>query len=212
MIASGILKSCLMGVLLLLLMISYGNLFPVGIAASPVTHADIPNVTLPHVVRQTMQAYFDKKPKSYAHFAKQWPVPKRYKRQAGLFVTLSLNGKSRACWGSLTPRHADLIQETVYTTLDALTKEYRYPPIKPSEWRSLKPQVSIVNQVEPIRSYRELNPFRDGLLVRSGSRSGIILPKEARDAYYEWVMARMKAGIGAKEPQQLYRLEVTIEE
>ncbi|MEB3285955.1 MAG: AMMECR1 domain-containing protein [Vampirovibrionales bacterium] len=167
---------------------------------------------LPQIAGKTIEAYFENPPASYAAFAAKFPVAQDYRRQAGLFVTLSQNGKSRACWGALTPSQGDLVKQTVFATIDTLTKDYRYAPIRKSEWRELKPQVSIVEGIEPIRSYRQLNPLRDGLLLRSGAKSGVILPREARDAYYQWVMARKKAGVSIHDPQQLYRLRIIIEE
>lgn len=169
-------------------------------------------VRLAELVHKTLWVHFNQPPARYQSWAKQFSVPKSYQRQAGIFVTISKQGKTRACWGHLNPTQPDLIKETVFTTLDALGKEYRYSPIKKSELPELKAQVAIVEGIVPIRSYRELNPYRDGLLLRSGSRSAVILPREATDAYYQWVMARTKAGIRQQDAQQLYRLKIQLEE
>src|SRR5262249_13537090 len=103
-------------------------------------------------------------------------------------------------------------KQTVFSTLNALTKEYRYPPIKKSEWKKLKPQVTVVKGVEPITSIAYQNPLRDGLLVRSGGKAGVYLPGEAADAYYQLVQCKLKAGIKPGEPYQLYRLRTDIYE
>lgn len=124
----------------------------------------------------------------------------------GVFVTLSRSGKSRACWGTLTPEHKDLLSQTVFSTVGALTKDYRYPPVRIDELKDLKVQVTVIKSVEPIRGISAQNPLRDGLLVRAGGKSGLLLPGEASDAYYQLVQCKLKAGIKPGEPCQLYRI------
>ncbi len=172
-----------------------------------------PLVSLPAVVKYTINAYFDQEGNTAeitSSVSKQFPVTPPFHRPTGVFVTLSKNGNTRACWGSIYPKDPNAIQGTVSATLGALTKEYRYPPVKRSEIQDLKPQVTLIEGLQQIRSISGLNPFRDGLLVRAGNRNGVILPGEAVSAHHQWVMARLKAGISAQEPQQLYRLSVRV--
>ncbi|MBY0405881.1 MAG: AMMECR1 domain-containing protein, partial [Cyanobacteria bacterium] len=133
--------------------------------------------------------------------------PPSFRKPAGVFVTLSKNGKPRACWGSLFPEQRDVVQSTIITTIGALTKEYRYAPIKQSEIKDLKPQVTLIRGIEPIQTISSINPLRDGLMVRSGAKSGIILPGEVKDAFYQMVQCKLKAGISPGEPFQMYRIK-----
>jgi AMMECR1 domain-containing protein len=144
--------------------------------------------------------------KPYAALARRLTPAVADRKPAGVFVTLSRDGQSRACWGSVYPQHKNVVESTIYTTLGALTKEYRYKPISRSEWQTLKPQVTVVRELEPIEGLRALNPLRDGLMVRAGGRAGVILPGEAKDATYQLVQARLKAGIRPGEKYQLYRI------
>jgi AMMECR1 domain-containing protein len=171
-------------------------------------------IELPEVVHQTMEIYFEKPDvdKQLAEIVSRNKNDLRYKRKAGVFVTLSRNGKSRACWGSVDPDGPDLVQATIHATLEALTNEYRYKPVSSSEWRKLKAQVTVVNDVEPIADIHGINPWRDGLMVRSNGKSGVLLPGEASDAFYELVRCKLKAGIQAGEPCQLFRLKAQIYE
>lgn len=166
-------------------------------------------MALSQVVRQTMALYFAS-PKTTAHayeaLAQSIPLTAVYRKPAGVFVTLSRQGRPRACWGSIYPKQADLVHATIAATLGALTKEYRYPPIQPHEWQHLKPQVTVIRRIQPMNGFSGINPLRDGLMVRSGGKSGVILPGEARDAHYQLVQAKLKAGIQPKEPYQLYRM------
>jgi AMMECR1 domain-containing protein len=165
------------------------------------------------VVQETMALYFQKPSNpqvSYQRLAKKHPLPPTLRRPAGVFVTLSQNGKPRACWGSLYAEQRDVVQSTIYTTIGALSKEYRYAPIRSSELKALKPQVTLVRKIEPLRSISSLNPLQDGLMVRSGAKSAIILPGEARDAYYQMIQGKVKAGIQPGEPFQMYRIKADV--
>jgi AMMECR1 domain-containing protein len=133
-----------------------------------------------------------------------------YRRRAGLFVTLSRNGQTRACWGSIESHYPDLITATAYTTEAALNNDYRFPPIRASEIDSLTPQVTVVNKVELLRSLGEQNPRRCGMLVRSGGKVGVILPGETSDPYFQLIQCKLKAGIKKNEPCQVYRIEADV--
>lgn len=170
-------------------------------------------VSLTGIVRETMAVYFSRKPDqplSLGDIAKRQMPDRRFRKPAGVFVTLSHNGKSRACWGTVFPEDRDVVQATIHATLGALTKEYRYPPIGVGEWKSLKPQVTLVRGLTPIRSLSGVNPLRDGLMVRAGSKSGVILPGEAKDSYYQLVQCKLKAGIQPGEAFQMYRIKADV--
>ncbi len=168
--------------------------------------------SLPEVVRQTLALHFGESTdyESFDELAHSFVVPKKFQKTAGLFVTLSRNGKTRACWGSMNPQYPNLVVGTVYTTESALSKEYRYKKIRANEWQLLKPQVTVVRSVEPIGSMAEQNPLMYGLMVRAGIRSAVILPGEAVDAHYQLVMCKLKAGIPSSQPCQLYRIKADV--
>ena len=185
-------------------------------------------LSLPQVVERTLEFHFNgrspggppglvtgqssDKPRRQAlsEFVAGLPVASPFKRSSGVFVTLSRAGKSRACWGSVFAEQPDLVKATVYATLGALKKEYRYAPVKRNEWKLLKPQVTVVQAVEPIPGLAAQNPLRDGLMVRSGGKAAVLLPGEARDAYYQLVQCKLKAGIRPGEPCQLYSIKAQV--
>ncbi len=170
-------------------------------------------VSLVEIARQTMAMHFGEG-KSPAlgldNFASSFTTKKHFRQSAGVFVTLSRGGKTRACWGSIYPQADTIAKSTVYATIGALTKEYRFKPVVASEWKKLKTQVTVIKSVEAIPRISFQNPLRDGLLVRSGGKSGVLLPGEASDAHYQLVQCKLKAGIKTGEPCQLYRLRTEI--
>ena len=164
---------------------------------------------LPTIARATLRKHFglEHKEMTLSEFARSFVVAPRYRRRAGLFVTLSKEGKTRACWGALEPRFNNLVEATVFTTEQAWTDEYRFKKITADEIEALKPQITVVTKVLPLHSVREQNPRRCGMLVRSGGKSGIILAGETTDPFYQLVQCKLKAGILKNEPCQMYRIE-----
>jgi len=168
-------------------------------------------ISLPELAREVMAIHFqDSQYHSLKELLAATPVCDQYKRPAGLFVTLSRNGKTRACWGSIYAQEQNLVQSTVSTTEKALTKEYRFPRIRASEWKFLKPQVTIVRGIEPISNMSQQNPLQFGLLVRYAGRGAVLLPGEASDAHYQLVHCKLKAGIPVNQPCQLYRIRADV--
>lgn len=169
-------------------------------------HAE--TLTPTQLVQKTGEWYFKQNATSpsWQYFLQNTRLSIRYPKPRGVFVTLSRNGKPRACWGSAYPQHKTVSEATVFATLGALSKEYRYPPIHKSEWPLLKPQVTVVKALQPVNRLAAINPLRDGLMVRQGGRAGVMLPGEARDATYMMVQAKLKAGIAPKETFQIYRI------
>jgi AMMECR1 domain-containing protein len=168
--------------------------------------------SLPEVVADTLAYHFgdSKKFKSLTELANSYKIPNYMKKPAGLFVTLSRDGKTRACWGSIHPYYSDLVSATVFTTDAALTKEYRFPRIKRNEYLLLKPQVTVIRDIKKLDSIRNQNPMLYGLMVQSGNRNAVILPGEASDAYYQLVLCKLKAGIQPKEQCQMYRIKTDV--
>ena len=165
--------------------------------------------SLSSIAQKTLAMHFGHSDKHYAsikQFADSLPVPAKYQRSAGMFVTLSRKGKTRACWGSVNPQYPDLVKGTVYATEAALAKEYRFHKVRASEWNTLKAQVTIIKSIEPITNLEGQNPLAYGLLCRAGGHGAILLPGEASDATYQLIQCKVKAGLDPHKPCQMYRV------
>lgn len=184
------------------------------------THASSPYVGLTEIARRTMYRYFGKEMpgldnksdlnEPMLRLLGKLKIEKKFLTPGAVFVTLSKAGKTRACWGSIQPRESNLAKETVLSTLGALNKEYRFKRISAAELKTLKVQVTVVKGVSAVTDIKSVNPLTEGVMVRSGGRGGVILPGEAVDAYYEMVLAKLKAGIKPNEPCQIYKIKAEI--
>lgn len=167
-------------------------------------------IPLNKIAQATLLNHFETHPKSLDTLVKSFTVPKIYKQSKGLFVTLSKNGQTRACWGTINAQEGNLVAGTIVTCEQALTKEYRYPPIRKSELAALKCQVTVVEKIEPVSKHASLNPLIDGLMVRTGSKAAVLLPGEASDPHYQVMQCKVKAGITPQEPCQIYRMRAHV--
>jgi AmmeMemoRadiSam system protein A len=131
---------------------------------------------------------------------------------AGVFVTLhtASTGELRGCIGTIQPTEESLAQETINNAIAAATRDPRFLPVSPDELADLEIDVSVLYPPEPIDSTDQLDPRRYGVIVESGWRRGLLLPDipGIDDIQTQVAYARMKAGIGPKEPVRLSRFRV----
>jgi AMMECR1 domain-containing protein len=171
----------------------------------------VERVSLPQLAREALAIHFKaSRFDTLDKLIQATPVCDEFKKPAGMFVTLSSHGKTRACWGSITPTNQDLVRATVFTTEAALTKEYRFPAVRDNEWQSLKAQVTVVRAVEPISDISQQNALKYGLLVQCGGRGAVLLPGEVVDAHCQLLQCKLKAGIPVNQPCQIYRIQADV--
>lgn len=130
--------------------------------------------------------------------------------KAGVFVSLKKHGQLRGCIGTILPTTPNISAEIVNNAISAGTADPRFEPVEPGELPELEYSVDVLKAPEPIESINQLDVKRYGVIVRSGRRSGLLLPNlEGVDTVEEQVaIARQKAGIAPGEPVQLERFEV----
>ena len=138
-------------------------------------------------------------------------IPPEFARRAGVFVSLKKDKELRGCIGTIGPVQKDVVAEVMANAVSAGTGDPRFYPVQPEELPDLEYSVDVLGDPEPVPDLAGLNPGRYGVIVRSGRRSGLLLPDlEGIDTVEEQVaIARQKAGIGPDEPVELFRFEVT---
>ncbi|MFH1149919.1 MAG: AmmeMemoRadiSam system protein A [Actinomycetota bacterium] len=131
--------------------------------------------------------------------------------RAGAFVCLKKRGELRGCIGTIKPAHPNLAAEIAENAVSSAIRDPRFPPVTPAELGDLSYSVDVLEEPEDIPDISHLDPRTYGVIVRSGGRSGLLLPDlEGVDTAEEQVrIARMKAGIGPREPIMLQRFKVT---
>lgn len=130
--------------------------------------------------------------------------------RAGVFVCLKKLGELRGCIGTIQPTEPNLAEEIISSAISAATCDPRFPPVKGHELPNLTYTVDILTEPEPVASAAELDPKRYGVIVQCGKRRGLLLPDlEGVDTVQRQIeICRQKAGIGAREPVNLFRFKV----
>ena len=129
----------------------------------------------------------------------------------GCFVTLKTrSGRLRGCIGTLAPTKANLAEELAENSLAAAFKDPRFKPLKREELDDIHISVDLLSPPEPIPSHVQLDPRCYGVIVRSGSRCGVLLPNLPGVDYAEQQISicREKAHISEAEPVTLERFTV----
>lgn len=95
----------------------------------------------------------------------------------GVFVSLHWRGALRGCLGHLEADYP--VAEAVQRMAVASSQDDpRFPPVARSELDDLDVEVSVLTPSRRIRP-EEVEPGRDGLIVRRGPRAGVLLPQVA---------------------------------
>ncbi|MBN1622822.1 MAG: AmmeMemoRadiSam system protein A [Clostridia bacterium] len=128
----------------------------------------------------------------------------------GVFVSIKKHGSLRGCIGTISPTTSCVEKEIINNAISASTRDPRFNPIEEWELDDLEISVDLLHEPEPIKSMDELNVLEYGVIVRSGYKSGLLLPNlEGIDTVEEQVsIALRKAGINRNEKYEMERFRV----
>lgn len=143
-----------------------------------------------------------------AHLAGENPDMLAGGRKAGVFVTINDPGGLRGCIGypkAIMPLHEAVCRAAVA----AATEDIRFMPLRLEELGDVRFEVTVLDEPVLIRAktpeeyINTILPGRDGLIVRRGDMSGLLLPQVATE--YGWSALQLlqntcrKAGLDADD-------------
>ena len=139
------------------------------------------------------------------------PLPEDFKKRAGVFVCIELQGELRGCMGTERAYKSNLAEEIISNAIVCATADPRFNPLTPEELPFIKISLDILSEALPVESLEELDPKEWGVIVKSGDKVGILLPDiegvETPEQQIE--IARRKGGIEAGEETKLFKFRVT---
>ena len=114
-------------------------------------------------------------------------TPAKFLELSGVFVTLNKpdeqgNKKLRGCIGFPTPIYS-LVQATIEAAKSAAVSDPRFPAVEIEEMKEILIEVTILTppkllEIKDPKEYlKKIKIGRDGLIVKSGGRSGLLLPQ-----------------------------------
>lgn len=130
----------------------------------------------------------------------------------GCFVTLHKNNELRGCIGTYLPTRENIVEEIIMNAISSSTQDPRFPPVSKEELPFIEYSVDILEEPEPVKSKRDLDPKEYGVIVSKGFRRGLLLPDiEGVETVEEQLrIAKLKAGIDPLDNNiVIYRFKVT---
>lgn len=130
-------------------------------------------------------------------------------QKRGAFVSLKIDGELRGCIGTIFPTAENLAQEIIRNAVEAGEKDPRFYAVEEDELIDIVYSVDVLMATEKA-SREELDPKRFGVIVRKGSRAGLLLPDlEGVDSVNKQLeIALKKAGINENEDYSIEKFEV----
>lgn len=137
-------------------------------------------------------------------------LPPEARQPAGAFVSIKKHGMLRGCIGTIFPTQPTFLEEIRHNAIAAALHDPRFDPVQVDELPDLVYTVDRILPPEPVAGPADLDPQKYGVIVRSGGKTGLLLPNlEGVETIEEQLaIAKRKAGIGPEEPVTLERFEV----
>jgi len=137
-------------------------------------------------------------------------ITEEMKGKSGTFVSIKKHGQLRGCIGTFQPAEENIAEEVISNAIHSASRDFRFPPVEPSELGELEYSVDVLTEPEPVDDVSQLDPRKYGIIVESGFRRGLLLPDlEGVNTVEEQIkICRAKAGISEDEQVKLYRFQV----
>ncbi len=131
-------------------------------------------------------------------------------KQAGVFVSLKLDGQLRGCIGTIAPTKKCIADEIIQNAVSAGMEDPRFPPVSEEELGKLVYSVDVLSPPESIASLSELDPDLYGVIISCKGRRGLLLPNLPGITTVEKQVeiAMQKGGIKRYEEYSLERFKV----
>jgi len=99
-----------------------------------------------------------------------------FQEKCGVFVTIHIKGNLRGCIGYI--EGVKSITETVTDMAAASAfSDPRFSSLSPEEYKKIDLEISILSPVEKVNDINEIVVGRDGLIITSGFKRGLLLPQ-----------------------------------
>ncbi len=201
-----VLLGCLEGEQVKPEVLSYEGPFGVGYAVALLTPQKKEGSPHTHIARLALESSV----RGQGRFQAPVDLPGEFKEPGAVFVSLKKRGALRGCIGTIYPAEKTLLEEIAVNALSAGLRDPRFPPVSADELDELEYSVDVLTEPEKVEDTSQLDPQVYGVILRSGERSGLLLPAlEGVDSVeLQLDITRRKAGIGPREEMEIYRFQV----
>lgn len=117
-------------------------------------------------------------------------IPEKLKEPYGVFVTINKHSNLRGCIGHIIGDQPLYISCQEMARAAAL-QDPRFNPVTEDELPELEIEISVMTPLERVKDFNQIVIGRDGLLIRKGYHSGLLLPQVATE--YGWTVEEFLA-------------------
>ncbi len=128
------------------------------------------------------------------------PRPAASAPARGVFLTVVVDGKTRACSGTLAPTTGSLADEIAAAAARAAAGDRRHPSLRLDEIGRARLVLAFPGAMQPLSVGQAVDPRAFGLVVETAGGAGVLLPGEARTFAWMLAEARRRAGATAADP------------
>ena len=136
-------------------------------------------ILLLSIARKSISDYFSGK--KTVHDEK---LDKELLEKSGCFVTLEKDGDLRGCIGYIEGVEP-IIDAVIRMAREAAFNDPRFFPLSKEDFNKVEIEISVLTPLVKVKTIEEINVPGDGLLIRSGYNSGLLLPQVAVDWGYD---------------------------
>jgi AmmeMemoRadiSam system protein A len=138
-------------------------------------------------------------------------IPDSLQQPSGAFVTLARHGELRGCIGYI---EAELpLRETVISAAkSAAFHDTRFSPVTAVEMKDIQIEISVLKPPEPVKSWKEIELGRHGVILSKHGRRALFLPHVATERNWDLPTTlthlAMKAGLAPDDWREGASFEV----
>ncbi len=136
--------------------------------------SDADRKTLLEIARTSIEGYLAK------GSAPEFAVSEALQQPGAAFVTLKMSGELRGCIG-YTEAVRPLYETVSQCAIHAAVEDPRFNPVQAEELKLIDIEISVLTPLQKVESVDSIKIGRDGLLIRMGRRSGLLLPQVATE-------------------------------
>jgi MEMO1 family protein len=129
---------------------------------------------------------------------------------AGVFVTLTANGRLRGCIGEIEPCRP-VYQAVMAHAVNAGLADRRFPPVTEAELDTIDFEISVLTPPQPIPSCDRILLGRDGIVLENGGRRAVFLPQVAPEQGWDLDQTLTQLALKAGLPSDAWRQGASFE-
>ncbi len=131
-------------------------------------------------------------------------IPVELSDEYAVFVTIHKHGQLRGCMGH-TIADNNLVSAVEESAKLACSRDPRFSPVDAGELEELEYEITVLSRMKRVLDIEEIEPGRDGVLLRLGYNSGLFLPQVATEQNWDRKTLLEQLGRKANLPKDSYK-------